>query len=77
MTRRLTIIGLVAAAIVFVGTLTQPPRSTALWPPLVAAVVGAAATFFYIWFLFPLIAWIGSVVVSRFRRALAHLARPE
>lgn len=76
MTRRLTILGLVLAAIVFVQTLTRPPDPAAEWPQLAYAAAGAAITFFYIWFLAPLIAWLASVVLLRLRRALARLAPP-
>jgi hypothetical protein len=76
MTRRLTIFGLILAAIVFVQTLTRPADPAAEWPPLAYAAAGAAVTFFYIWFVAPLIAWLGSVVLTRVRGTLRRLAPP-
>jgi hypothetical protein len=76
LTPRLAILGLVLAAIVFVQTLTRPPDPAAQWPQLAYAAASAAITFFYIWFVAPLIAWLASILLSRLRRALARLAPP-
>lgn len=70
MTPRHAILGFVAAALVFVTTLTRTPDAATQWPPIAAATASAAAAFVWIWFFVPLMAWPVSAVVSRLRRAL-------
>lgn len=77
MTRRLTIIGSILAAIVFVITLTRPVDTASHWPPLASAAAGAAVMFFGIWFVAPLFAWIGSVALLRLRRVLLRSIAPK
>ena len=76
MTRRLTIIGSVLSAIVFVTTLARP-NTLSEWPPLVQAAAGAAGVFLTLWLFLPLVAYLGYLVLTPVRKALQRPGGPD
>jgi hypothetical protein len=76
LTKRLTIIGSVLSAIVFVTTLVRP-NALSEWPPLVQAAAGAAGVFLTVWLFLPLVAYMAYLVLTPVRKAVRRTGGPD